>query len=109
MLIYGVSGIFANKKTIKQFFQAMIEQVGGGGGVLNVMGGCAAFLTSAFSVATVFLCWFFSMHRCPFWGQFVPFLLYIMCISSKSQTVFWAQHFRDVQLIPNLLRYPSCL
>ena len=24
------------------------------------------------------------------------FLLYIMCISSKSQTVFWAQNFRDV-------------
>ena len=24
-----------------------------------------------------------------------------MCISSKSQTVFWEQNFRDVQLIPN--------
>ena len=28
------------------------------------------------------------------------FLLYIMCISSKIQTVFWAQNFPDIQLIP---------
>ena len=32
MLIYGVSGIFSHKKTIKQFLQLMIEQVWGGGG-----------------------------------------------------------------------------
>ena len=32
MLIYGESGIFAHKKTIKQFLQPMIEQVWGGGG-----------------------------------------------------------------------------
>ena len=32
MLIYGKSGIFAHKKTIKQFLQLMIEQVWQGGG-----------------------------------------------------------------------------
>ena len=36
-------------------------------------------------------------------------LLYIMCISSKSQAEFWAQNFRNIQLILNFLRYPTCL
>ena len=31
-IIYGVSGIFSHKKTIKQLLQPMIEQVLGGGG-----------------------------------------------------------------------------
>ena len=114
MLIYGVSGIFAHKKTKTQFLQPLIEQVLGGGG-LDVPGGCAAFLRQ-FLRATVFLCRFFVVFfqfTDAFFGSILPisayFLLYIMCISSKSQTVFWAQNFRDVQLIPNVLRYPACL
>ena len=35
------------------------------------------------------------------------FLLYIMCISSKSQTVFWAQNFRDIELIPDIFKISS--
>ena len=30
-----------------------------------------------------------------------------MCISSKRQTMFWAQNFRDVQLISNFLKISS--
>ena len=56
MLIYGVSGIFAHKKTMKQFLQPMIEQVGGG---VDVPGGRAAFLRQFFR-ATVFLGRFFQ-------------------------------------------------
>ena len=85
MLIYGVYGIFAHKETIKQFLQPMIEKVW-------ERGGCAAFCVSFFQFTDAFF------------GSILPiciFLLYIMCISLKSQTVFWAQHFRDVQLIPN--------
>ena len=59
---------------------------------------------SEFFRATVFLCRFFFNSPMPFLVDFTNiciFLLYIMCISSKRQTVFWAQSFRDVQLIPN--------
>ena len=99
---YGASGIFAHKKIIKQFLQRMIEQVWRG---VDVPGGCAAFLRQFFR-ATVFLCQFLSIHRCLFWVDFTNvciFLLYIMCISSKTPTMIWAQNFRDVQLIPNFL------
>ena len=74
-------------------------------------GGCAAFLRQFFR-ATVLLCQFYSIQRCLFGSillLFAYFWMYVMCISSNSQTVFWAQNFRDVQLIPNFLRYPACL
>ena len=98
---------------MKQFLQPMIEQVweGGGGGGVDLPGGCAAFFASAFQsycifvsaflIPMPFLVWFYRYQHI--------FLLYIMCISSKSQTVFWAQNFRDIQLIPNFLWYPACL
>ena len=63
--------------------------------------GCAAFFDVSFSVAIVFLCWFSQFTDAFLGGRFVPFLLYIICISAKSQTVLWAQNFRDVQLITN--------
>ena len=59
MLIYGVSETFAHKKTIRQFLQPMIEQVGGGGG-----GGVdVPLFFRQFFRATVFLCRLFSIHR----------------------------------------------
>ena len=89
----------------------MIEQVWRGGGGGGGRGGCVAFLRQFFR-ATVF-CVCFSQFTDAFLGSILQisayFLLYIMCISSKSQTVFWAQNFRDIQLIPNFLRYPECL
>ena len=98
---------FANKKTIKQFLQPMMEQMGGGG---ECAGRMCCFSDVSFSVATVFLCSFFLNSPMRFLGvDSVPFLLYIMCISSKSQTMFWAQNFRDVQMIPNFFRYPAYL
>ena len=80
-------------------------------GVVDVPGGCAAFLRQFFR-ATVFLSFFFSIHRCLFWVDFTNFCIffavyYVYFI--KSQTVFWAQNFRDVQLFPNFLRYPAWL
>ena len=108
MLIYGVSGIFAHKKTIKQFLQPMIEQVLGAG--VDVSGGCATIFGSAFQSYYIFVLAFFNSPM-PFLGRFYQylhiFLLYIMCISSKSQTVFSAQNFLDVQLIPDWLWYCS--
>ena len=103
MLIYGVSGIFAHKKTIKQLLQPMIEQVLRG---VDVPGECAAIFGSVFQSYYIFVSVFFFNSPLPFLGSILyqylhTFLLYIMCISSKSQTVFWAQNFRDVQLIPN--------
>ena len=60
----------------------------------------------------VFQIWWTITSPMPFFGSILPIfaycLLYIMCISSKRQTVFWAQNFRDVQLMPNFLRYPAC-
>ena len=110
MPIYGVPGTFAHKKTIKQFLQPIIEQVWGGGG--GSAGRMCCFLRQFFR-ATVFLCRFFFQFTDTFFGSILPifayFLLYIMCISSKSQTVFWAQNFRDVQLNRNFLRYPAWL
>ena len=79
---------------------------------LDVPGGCAAIFESVFQSYYIFASVFFSIHRCLFWVDFTNiciFLLYIMCISSENQTVFWAQNFRDVQLISNFLRYPAWL
>ena len=84
MLIYRVSGIFAHKKTIKQFLQPMIEQVlrGGGGGEGWMCRENVPLFLGQFFRATMLLCRFFSIHRCLFWVDFVPifafFLLYIM-------------------------------
>ena len=69
-------------------------------------------LLGQFFRATIFLCRvFFFNSPLPFFGSILPifayFLLYIMCISSKSQTVFWAENFRDLQLISSFLRYPA--
>ena len=86
----------------------MIEQVWGGG--LDVPGGCAAFCIS-FSRATVLLCRFFFNSTMPFWVDFTTiciFLAVYVYFIKKSNSV-WAQNFRDVQLIPNFLRYPACL
>ena len=42
--------------------------------------------------ATIFLCRFFFNSPMPFLGRYLHFLLYIICISPKSLTVFWAQN-----------------
>ena len=92
MLIYGVSGIFAYKKTIKQFLQPMIEQVlGGGGGGW----GCAArmchFFASVFQSYCIFVSVIFNSPM-PFFGSILPIFEYFFAVyyvySSKSQTVF---------------------
>ena len=87
-------GFLLIKKTIKQFLEPVIEQVWGGGG------GCR-FLCVSFSELLYFCVGNFQFTH-AFFGSILPifayFLLYIMCISSRSQTVFWAQSFRDVQL-----------
>ena len=112
MLIYGVLGIFAHKKTIKQFLQPMIEQVWGGGGGGMCQEDVLLFFCVSFSELMYFCVGFFQFTD-AFFGSILQisayFLLHIMCISSKSQTVFWAQNFRDIQLIPNFLRYPAWL
>ena len=87
MLIYGVSGIFAHKKTIKQFLQPMIEQVlrGGGGGVWM----CRYFWVS-FSELPHFCVGFSPM---PFFGSILPifayffFAVYYVYIIKKSNSV----------------------
>ena len=92
MLIYGVSGVFAHKKTIKQFLQPMIVPL----------------LLGQFLRATIFLCRSFSIHQCLF-GRFYQYLhifaVYYVHFINKS--VFWAQNFRDEQLIPNFFKYPA--
>ena len=88
MLIYGVSGIFAHKKTIKQFLQLMIEQIWGER--MDVTGECAAFLRQFFR-ATVSLCRFFSIHRCLSWVDFSNictfFAVYYVYFIKKSKGV----------------------
>ena len=84
MLIYGVSGIFALKKTIKQFLQPVIERVlggggGGGGGAVDVLGGCAAFSVSVFQSYCIFVLVFFNSLM-PFLGRFYQYLHIFCCI-----------------------------
>ena len=102
MLIDEVSGIFAHKKTMKQFLQPMMEQVWGGGGV-DVPGGCVAILGQFFR-ATIFCVGFFLTEGCLF-GSILPifayFWRYIMCISSKVKQCFGQKNFRDLELISN--------
>ena len=70
----------------------MIEQVlgGGGGGGGVVLGGCTAIFGSVFQSYYIFVSVFFNSPM-PFFGSILPIfeyvLLYIMCISSKTQTV----------------------
>ena len=70
------------------------------------------FFASVFQSYCIFVSVFFNSQML-FCGSILPIfayiLLYIMCILSKSQTVFWAQNCRDVQLIPNFVRYPAWL
>ena len=88
MLIYGVSVIFAHKKTITQFLQPMIEQVLGDGGE-----DVPLFLGQFFR-ATIFLCrFFFSIHRCLYFGQNLPiftylFTLYYVYLVKKAKQCF---------------------
>ena len=103
MLIYEVSGIFAHKKTIKQFLQPMIEQVWGGG--VNVPGGYTTFFRQFFR-ATVSLCRFFFQFTDAFLGRFYKYLHIFgckLCAFHQKVKLFWAQNFGDVQLIPNFL------
>ena len=72
MLIYGVSGIFAHKKTIKQFLQPMTEQVWGEGE--DVPRGCAAIFGSIFQSYCIFVSVFFFNSPMPFWGRFCQYL-----------------------------------
>ena len=79
MLIYGVSGIFAHKKTIKQFLQPMIEQVfgGGGGG-----GGICRYSWVSFSELLYFCVGFFQSTD-AFLGRFYQYLhifCFILCV-----------------------------
>ena len=70
MLIYGESGIFAHKKSMKQFLQPMIEQV---------WGGCAIFL-SLFFRATVLMCRFFFFNSTLLFGVDLHIFGCILCV-----------------------------
>ena len=86
MLIYGVSGIFAHKETIKPFLQPMIEQVLGGGGG----GGCAAIFGSVFQSYYILVSDFFNSPM-PFLGRFYQYLrifaVYYVYFIKKSNSV----------------------
>ena len=79
MLIYGVSGIFAHKKTITQFLQPMVEQVwgGGGGGGVDV-----PLFFGQFFRATLFLCQFFFQFTDALFGSILPIFAYFFCCIS---------------------------
>ena len=80
MLIYGVSGIFAHKKTIKQFLQPMIEQVfGGGGGGREGGRWMCCFFASVFQSYCIFVSAFFNSPM-PFLGRFYQYLHISCCI-----------------------------
>ena len=76
---------------------------------MDLSGGCAAILGQFFR-ATIFLCRFFQFTD-DFFGSTLPIFAFYFAVYyvSKSQTVFWAQNFRDIQLIPNFLGYPAWL
>ena len=74
MLIYGVSGIFAHEKTIKQFFQLMIEQVLG----VDMPGGRASIFRSVFQSYYIFVSDFFNSPM-PFLGRFYQYLHIFFC------------------------------
>ena len=81
MLIYGVSGIFAHKKTIKQFLQPMIELVWG-----DMPGGCAAFFASVFQSYCIFVSVLFNSPM-PFFGSFAYFCCILCVFHQKSNNV----------------------
>ena len=92
MLTYGVSGIFALKKTIKQFLQPMIEQVlGSGGGGVDVPGGCVVFLRQLFRAFVFLYRFFFQFTDAFFWVDFtniyIVFAIYYMYFIKKSNSV----------------------
>ena len=61
----------------------------------------------------LYFCRFFFQFTDAFFGSILPIFAYFFAVYYvyfiKSQTVFWAQNFRDVQLFPNFLRYPAWL
>ena len=105
MLIYGVFGIFAHMKII---LQPMIEQVWGGGWMCweDVPLFCISFSE------LLYFCVSFYQFTDAFLGRFYQYLHFFavdFVYLKESQTVFWAQNFCDVQLIPNFLGYPGWL
>ena len=98
---------FAHKKTMKQFLQPMIEQVERGGGGWMCREDGPPFCVS-FSELLYFCVGFFNSPM-PFWVDFtnicIFFAVYYVHFIKKSK----AQNFRDVQLIPNFLRFPVWL
>ena len=79
--------MFAHKKTINQFLQPIIEQVGGGGWMCQEV----VFFFSQFFRATELLCRFFSIHRCLSWVDFtnicIFFAVYYVHFIKKSNSV----------------------
>ena len=78
MLIYGVSGTFAHKKTIKQFLQLTIEQVFWGGGGKMCREDVPLFWVS-FSEVLCFCVGFFNSPM-PFWGVDFTNICIFCCI-----------------------------
>ena len=85
MLIYGVSGIFAHKNTIKQFLQPMIEQREGGGWGVDVPRECAAFWVS-FSELLYFCVGFFQLTD-AFFRSILPIFAYLFAVYYVYQKV----------------------
>ena len=84
MLIYGVCGTFAHKKTIKQFLQPMIEQVLGRGGVCRK--DVPLFLGQFFK-ATIFFASVFSIHRRLFWVDFTNIYIFLLYRVSQEKDI----------------------
>ena len=81
MLIYGESEISADKKTIKQFLQPMIEQVWGGGGGGECDGRMCRFFSVSYSELLYFCVGFFQLTD-AFFGSILPIFAYFCCILS---------------------------
>ena len=112
MLIYGVSGISAHKKTVKQVLQPMIEQVfGGGGGGAMYREDVPLFFGSAFQSYYIFVSIFFDspMHFLGRFYQYLHFCFAVYYAYFIKKSVFWTQNFPHVQLILNFLRHPAWL